>query len=380
MITSLLSRISRFLSLYSRFSDGGDFSPKETEEFEAGIELLMGHAIQNAAAICATVTETVNSLVTRNYREAELIVVDEAARVSEYQWWPLLVFHPNAVGKIVVDDPDQIPPPVDEGKVCNSFASQLGLSLQARLQPCLPPTFLKTQYREAPVIASIYNNACYDRRLEPDNFTKPKHRPFVRDIIQYNMEEYKRTSCVVFFDVPEAKAKSDEYPRSKYYDESAYCVMVLLEGLLNAGFKPCETRPLAIAILTPYEAQHKRFSYAKTIMSEQAFLGQPKVPLGTIDKAQRIEYDIAIVDMVVVTSPGFLNKNHLNVLLSRARCGLYVIGNYSAWKKMKRDDSVPLRSFASELGRFWTSWPSAQARTSRFYPSNLCDERLNDGD
>ncbi|RYP32042.1 hypothetical protein DL767_005396 [Monosporascus sp. MG133] len=93
-----------FLRLYSRFSDGEDFSHEETEQFEAGIERLMGHAIQNAAAICATVTGAVNSLVTGNYREAELIAVDEEVRVREYQWWPLLVFYPNAVGKIMVGD------------------------------------------------------------------------------------------------------------------------------------------------------------------------------------------------------------------------------------------------------------------------------------
>ncbi|RYP17089.1 hypothetical protein DL765_004708 [Monosporascus sp. GIB2] len=358
-----------FLSLYSRFNDGGDLSPKETEEFEAGIERLMGHAIQNAAAISATVTGAVNSLATRNYREAELIVVDEAARVPEYQWWPLLVFYPNAVGKIMVGDPDQLPPYVDEGEVRNPFGSQLGLSLQARLQPRLPSTFLKTQYRAAPVIASIYNNACYDGRLESDNSTKPKRRPLAQDIIRHNLK-YKRASCVVFFDLPKAKEKGDEYSHSKYCDESAHCVMVLLEDLLNAGFKPCETRPLTIAILTPYKAQHKRLSYAKTIMSEQGFPEAAEVALETIDKAQGMEYDIVIVDMVVTMSPGFLNKNRLNVMLSRARCGLYVIGNYSAWKEMRSDDSVPLRRFASQLGRFRTPWPSEQARTSRFYPSD----------
>ncbi|RYP47804.1 hypothetical protein DL768_006213 [Monosporascus sp. mg162] len=219
---------------YSRFGGGEDFSFKDREEFEAGIERLMGNAIQNAATICATVTGAVNSLVTRNYREAELIVVDEAAPMRKYQRWPLLVFYPNAVGKIM-------------------------------------------------------------------------HRPLVHEIIRHNTQKYKRTSIVVVFDVPEAKGKADEYSHSKYRNESAHC-------------------------------------------------------------------------MVVATSPGFLNKNRPNVLLSRASCGLYVIGNYPAWKKMKSDDSVPLRSFVSELGRFRTPWPSAQARTSRFYPSDSRDKSINDGD
>ncbi|RYP32043.1 hypothetical protein DL767_005397 [Monosporascus sp. MG133] len=155
------------------------------------------------------------------------------------------------------------------------------------------------------------------------------------------MKNYQRASCVVFLDVPEAKEKGDEYSHSKYCDESAHCVMVLPEDLLNAGFKPCKTRPLIIAILMPYKAQHKRLSYAQTIMSDYGFPEAAEVALETIDKAQGMEYDIVIVDMVVATSPGFLNKNRLNVLLSRARCGLYVIGNYSAWKKMKSNDSVP---------------------------------------
>ncbi len=106
-------------------------------------------------------------------------------------------------------------------------------------------------------------------------------------------------------------------------------------------------------------------------MAEEGYPKASEVVIETVDKVQGVEYDIVILDLVVVKSPGFLDKNRLNVLFSRARCGLYVIGNYQAWGRMRKSDSLPLKAFATELETFRISWPSSQASRSEFYRSDL---------
>lgn len=78
-------KLLEFLKLYKLFIDGTKMSLGDMIAFHEGIKFLMGYTIQKATAICATVAGAADSLVTRNYKDAELIVVDEAARVPEYQ-------------------------------------------------------------------------------------------------------------------------------------------------------------------------------------------------------------------------------------------------------------------------------------------------------
>ena len=313
--------------LYYRYGDGDDIEEQQMNRFIGLVEELMAKAISGATAICATVAGAVGSDVTQVYGEqAELIVVDEAARVPEYQWWPLLTSYPSAIGKIMVGDPNQLPPPVSKGEKQNPFLHQLSLSLQGRLQKeGFPSTFFSTQYRALPQIAEIYNNACYDGGFTSDQSTKLENRPLAQAIRRLNKEKYDAETNVVCFDV-DCSEQRDANTKSRYCDASAHRVMVVLENLLAAKFK----QKFSIAILTPYKAQHQRLHYAKTAMAERRYRAAAEVALETVDKIQGMEYDVVIIDPVVVRSPGFLDMNRLNVMFSRARCGLYVIGNCSA--------------------------------------------------
>ena len=70
----------------------------------------MEFTIRNACAVCATVAGAADDFVHKSYEDAEIIVVDEAARLPEYQWWPLLAFYPKAIGKVMVGDPNHLRP------------------------------------------------------------------------------------------------------------------------------------------------------------------------------------------------------------------------------------------------------------------------------
>ena len=89
-----------------------------------------------------------------------------------------------------------------------------------------------------------------------------------------------------------------------------------------------------------------------------------------MDKVQGIKYDIVIVDPAIVNSPGFLDRNRLNVLFSRAKSGFYVVGAYSRWQNMWMSDSVMLREFASQLRKNRKQWPGSGTPNSRFFDAD----------
>ena len=364
--------LDHFQQLYYHYGNGEYFGRKEEMYLEELIDELMGRTIAQATAICATVAGAVDNVVTENYGSlAELIVVDEAARVPEYQWWPLLTSYPKAVGKIMVGDPNQLQPALAKGEK-NPFAPQLSLSFQDRLQKQgFPATFFSTQYRALPEIAGIYNKACYQGRFMSDASTHVENRPLAQAIRNLNKEKFNVEKNVLFFNLYCREAR-DTKTKSRYCNASAHCVMVVLQNLLEARLKQCK-----IAILTPYKAQHQRLSYAKTEMAGK-YPAALEVALETVDKIQGMEYDVVIIDPVVVKSPGFLDMNRLNVMFSRARHALYVIGASDAWDHMILQDSEPLRKFQAQLRPFEVRWPLSQPFESPFYHSEQYN-RVSDG-
>ena len=70
----------------------------------------MKHTISNAAVLCATAAGAADKDAWKNYSNAELVVIDEAAHLPEYQTWPLFAFYPKSKGTIIVGDPNQLPP------------------------------------------------------------------------------------------------------------------------------------------------------------------------------------------------------------------------------------------------------------------------------
>ncbi len=95
---------SELSQLYQRFAEGKELSSEQMIRLEGEVEELMAFTIARATGVCATIAGAADSFFTRNYSKAELIVVDEASRVPEFHWWPLLAFYPKVVGKIMVGD------------------------------------------------------------------------------------------------------------------------------------------------------------------------------------------------------------------------------------------------------------------------------------
>lgn len=377
-------KFAGFYDLYHKYRKGEDFSDEMRRELDEQTDELLAYAIQNATGICATIGGAADSFVTKNYDSAELVVIDEAARVPEYLMWPLLASYPNAIGKVLVGDPDQLRPVVEEDlqknkkneNVKNPFRAQLEISLQERLQAAgFKCTFFDEQYRAVPEIAEIYSKACYASRLTSHPSTDVQHRPLAQAILEHNIKQYGIHKNVLFYDIPNAMERRLNR-KPKVCLEYATVVVKILEDLLKTGFGS-EGLPCTIAVLTPYKAQEKILRIAMSKMACAA-----NVSLETVDRVQGNEYDVCIVDPVSVDRPGFLTKNRLNVMFSRARHGLYVVGNYTAWSSMWRSDSLMLRKFATELAKHKKKWDPKVSLCSDFCKPELIevDESSDDSD
>ncbi|OAL18202.1 hypothetical protein AYO20_11769 [Fonsecaea nubica] len=347
-------RFTEFADLYTRFTNGDLFSSVDWTNLDLRLDELLAHTISHASVICATVGGAADDFCSTNYAQAELIVVDEAARVPEYQMWPLFAFYPKAVGKILVGDPNQLGPMIkgddtkDSAKlIINPFQDQLEMSLQQRLQSAgFKSAFFNVQYRAVEKNAQIYSNVCYGGLLQHGRTSKLADDQLAKDIIEHNRQTYGIPEPVVFYDIQDA-AEGRNYHLSRFCKEYVILVLKILQSLFDAGFgKP--GKPCSIAILTPYIEQKRLLKISKSQMEKQ-YPAAKDVVLQTVDSVQGMEYDVVIVDPTVVRSPGFLNENRLNVMFSRARYGLYVVGDYRAWLAMWRDDSRPLRKFAAEF-------------------------------
>ncbi len=72
--------------------------------------------------------------------------------------------------------------------------------------------------------------------------------------------------------------------------------------------------------------------------------------LAKVDGYQGYQNHIVILDFVMTDQPGFLNEmNRLVVALSRARDGLYVLANKTAWDKFKKNSKRHMSKMVSRL-------------------------------
>jgi senataxin len=243
---------------------------------------------------------------------------------------------------MLVGDPCQLRPTVlsDIGGKYN-----LGLSLYERLHSTLEQkngsvTMLTTQYRMHSAICQLPSKAFYKNRLKthPTVDEDMEHFPlqplYLYDIINskqsvdhtyssYNIEEVDfviRFCKMLATDINVWKsliaADSEEFKENSISNIRP----IVLDDARSIDIQQ------RIAVITPYQAQIHHF--------------QQRLPrtieLMTADSAQGSEKDIVIISCVCSHGPiGFLSdQSWLNVMLTRAKYGLYIVGNLT-WLALK---------------------------------------------
>ena len=267
---------------------------------------LNNYAIKGADVIGMTTTGAAKHHYILKNIHPKIVIVEEAAEVFESHIVTSL--SPSVQQLILIGDHKQLKPKPN----CYDLEKKYGLavSLFERLaENGIPFTTLAVQHRMRPEIAELLLQAKIYSRLENHNSVK----------------DYKHVFGIgkdLFFIDHHAPEKSnpdgDMRSHVNYY-EADYLV-ALCRYLLKQGYSPAQ-----ITILTMYRGQLLEL---KRRMWRADFEG---VRVAAVDDFQGEENEIILLSLVRSNSDGdigFLKiENRICVSLSRAKVGLYIIGN-----------------------------------------------------
>ena len=288
---------------------------KECEEYNEACERASKanqktdkYALQMADVIGITTTGAAKWQDIIRSIQPKIVIVEEAAEVLESH----IVSALNAGTQhlILIGDHKQLRPTTNEYHLACKY--HLDVSLFERLvQNDFPHVTLQIQHRMRPEIADLVRGHIYDS-LDDDHSVQvyPKVKG-VRDnlfLIKHRQPEMG----------------SDDLSHSNKHE--ADYLLALCRFLLQQGYSPAQ-----ITVLVTYTGQ---LLLMKKLMPRDTFEG---VRLATVDNFQGEENDIILLSLVRSNkegSVGFLKiENRVCVALSRAKHGLYCIGDFEMLRK-----------------------------------------------
>ncbi|XP_040014742.1 NFX1-type zinc finger-containing protein 1 [Xiphias gladius] len=240
-----------------------------------------------------------------------LVIVEEAAEVLEAH--TITTLSQACQHLILIGDHQQLHPSATVYELAKNF--NLDMSMFERLVKMgLPFVRLNYQHRMRPEIA---------RLLTPHIYTELENHPSVFDYD--NVMGLNTNLFFVEHNHPEEEIKDG---RSHQNQHEAMFVVALCRYLLFQGYKPEQ-----ITILTTYTGQ---LYCLRKLMPASQFSG---VKVHVVDKYQGEENDIVLLSLVrsnMQGKVGFLNiPNRVCVALSRAKKGLYCVGNSALLGQIK---------------------------------------------
>ncbi|XP_017084019.1 NFX1-type zinc finger-containing protein 1 isoform X2 [Drosophila eugracilis] len=234
--------------------------------------------------------------------QSKCVIFEEAAEIQEAHIVACLTPHTEHV--ILVGDHKQLQPITGSSKVPQ-------VSLFERLIVAgLPFSFLNLQYRMRP---------CISKLLVPSIYNELQCSDSVKEYEDIRLVD--RNLFLVQHDQPEQRAADMSFENPYEADMLAN----LAEFLINkAKYEHSD-----IVILSPYNAQIECI--------KKALPRKYRVKVASVDSFQGLEANIVLLSLVRSNPSGqigFLRlQNRVCVALSRARWGLYIIGNLEMLKK-----------------------------------------------
>ena len=246
----------------------------------------------------------------------KIVIIEEAAEVFEAHVFTSLT--PSVQQLIMIGDHKQLRPKANSYNLEKNYS--LCVSLFERLaMNGFPIHTLEVQHRMRPEIASLIRPAIYDKLLDHEDVTKYEH--------------VKGVGSDVFFIDHSKPEKVKEKSHSNEHE--AEFIVALCKYLLKQGYQPSQ-----ITVLTMYRGQLLEL---RKKMKRQDYYG---VRVAAVDDFQGEENDIILLSLVRSNPDGkigFLEiENRICVSLSRAKKGLFVLGNlsmlrdkdYTVWPKI----------------------------------------------
>ncbi|TQE12863.1 hypothetical protein C1H46_001509 [Malus baccata] len=300
--------------------------PILTDEKEIG-----NFCLENACLICCTVSSS-SKLYTKGMKPVEILMVDEAAQLKECESLiPLQL--PGLRHAILIGDQRQLPAMV-KSKI--SEKAVFGRSLFERLvQLGHEKLLLNVQYRMHPWISLFPNREFYNHRLQDgSNVNKKSYdKCFLSG---------KMYGCYSFINIANGKEEFDRGSSQKNMAEVA--VVYEIVASLYREFT-CTKKKVSVGVISPYKAQVDAIQARVRKYSANSGTSDFALSVRSVDGFQGGEEDVIIISTVRCNengSVGFLsNRQRANVMLTRARYCLWILGNEptlvkseSIWKKV----------------------------------------------
>ena len=267
------------------------------------------HTLANCPLIGLTSTSAAMNRKLLKRLRAPVYIIEEAAELLEGQITSVL--HRHVQHLIMIGDEKQLRPKVDAYYLeahCN-----LGISLFERLvMNNLGRSSLTIQQRMRPEV----------RKLVDMFYNRLKDHPKVKEY--GDIEGVGMNVCFIAHNKLESQS---EDVQSKSNEHEACFLSKFTKYLINVH----QFNPTHITILTPYRGQ--QILIKRKLMSLLDETSYKKVRVSTIDDYQGEENEIILLSLVRSNNDnqiGFVSiQNRIIVSLSRAKRGLYVIGNES---------------------------------------------------
>ncbi|GJQ12963.1 hypothetical protein GpartN1_g4754.t1 [Galdieria partita] len=271
-------------------------------------------------------------------------VVEEAALVTEWNQFILFVRY-QPLRTILIGDDLQLAPIVQYRSANNDTLDHLSpqqVSLFSRLiRLKFPFIQLEEQGRAAPCIADLYRFRYQTHSSHHLMHLATSNQNALNDIYPDHDFWMPQGICsrVLFLNVPNSSTEESSFSDSPYENPTeAQAIAQFLHYLQywNVSWN-------RIAVLTPYRKQKKLLkhilqNYFQNMgsMEQPSTLQDHSLPIFTTDEFQGKEKDIVLISLVLKRSSltsHLRDERRINVLTSRARCALYLFGNYAVFHK-----------------------------------------------
>ncbi|KAL0952306.1 hypothetical protein HGRIS_006594 [Hohenbuehelia grisea] len=307
------------------------------------------------------------------------VFLDEASMSTEPA--SLIPLMKGAEHVAFIGDHKQLPPVITSTE---AQANGLGISLFERLaeEGVVPSIMLDTQYRMHPGISDFpsgefYNFQLHDGTVDDSGNIVPYLSPPLSQHMPPRGVKLGRRLPVVFLDHPGSESTKD---RSRVNMHEAHIVCSVVEDLL---LQNPDLTGSDIGIITPYIAQvvlltrllnsdPKYVERFRSVLGDARLMQLGDIEVKTVDGFEGREKAVIVFSTVRNNNHGYIgflaDRRRLNVGLTRAKRGLFVIGNLGtlkAGKAMQREDG---EGGARRMNQGVESW--------RRYASYLSDQEL----
>ena len=317
----LRSIVSYWCTASSSSSSSSSTLPSSAES--ASIRASIERCIKSASQLFLCTTSVSGSSILQSVGGIDRVIIEEAAQtILIDSLIPVMAFGNSIRHLVLAGDPQQL-----TGLVVSPTARSLGFEkslMDYMYDHGHDKILLNVQYRMNPAISAFPNEYFYDGKLLNGELTLKKN------LFEFNLPNYQIINLVNTEERLSKKSSSFTNER-----EVLYLTDFVINNLLG---KFPDFDLSRVTIVSPYLGQVRLLEEA----FEKYYASRPfhctntsRVhQISTIDGIQGKENDVVLVSLVRVgDSVGFtVDTNRINVMLTRAKCCLYIIGNMSTFK------------------------------------------------